>query len=411
MILNAFILAFRQISRNYLRAILTMLGIIIGTGSVIVMITLGNGMSKQVKENISALGNNLLILQPARGLDTTGQSLKRNFNQQEVDAIQNRVYGINAISPIATNSALIKYKQNSRETEVYGVTKDYFVAANWEINMGRSFLDSEYRSGANVCIIGESVKSALFGENGNPLGQKINVGSKDGNVICECIGTLKSKGQGAMGDDQDEVLFFPLKSYLRTLGRDKQSMNNLTSIVISLKDGVDSTQVTNEIKQVLRDVRGLDSGGKTDNFEIRDTKQFEEAMTSTMQMLTLFIGSIAGVSLIVGGIGIMNIMLVSVTERTKEIGTRLAIGALESEVLLQFLIESIVISSLGGVIGIILAFIISFVLSIVMGVPFVFSSIVALIAFVFSAFLGVLFGYLPAKRASKLNPIDALRHE
>lgn len=411
MILNAFILAFRQISRNYLRAILTMLGIIIGTGSVIVMITLGNGMSAQVKENISSLGNNLLILQPARGLDTTGQSLRRYFNQQEVDTIANRIYGINAISPLGNTSALIKYKQNSRESEIYGITEDYFIAANWEMNMGRSFLDDEYKSGANVCIIGESVRSALFGESGNPLGEKINVGSRDGNVICECIGTLKSKGQGAMGNDQDEVVFFPLKSYLRTLGREKQSINNITSIVISLNDGVDSKQKSNEIKQVLRELRGIDSSGKADNFEIRDTKQFEEAMTSTMQMLTLFIGSIAGVSLIVGGIGIMNIMLVSVTERTKEIGTRLAIGALESEVLLQFLIESIVISSLGGVIGIVLAFIIAFVLAIVMGVPFVFSSLVAVIAFIFSAFLGILFGYLPAKRASKLNPIDALRHE
>lgn len=409
MILNAFILAFRQISRNYLRAILTMLGIIIGTGSVIVMISLGNGMSKKIKENISSLGNNLLTLFPARGLDTSGQSLRRYFNMQEVEAIKSRVYGINALSPLGNGSSLIKYQQNSRESETLGVERDYFIAANWEMENGRDFLETEYKSGANVCIIGNSVKNALFA-NSNPLGAKIEVGNKDGKIICECVGVLKEKGQSGFSD-QDDVVLFPLKAYLRTLGREKSSMNNINQIMISLQDGMDSKQKTNEIKQILRDLRNLDNSGKSDNFEIRDTKQFEETMSKTMATLTLFIGSIAGVSLIVGGIGIMNIMLVSVTERTKEIGTRLAIGALEKEVLLQFLIEAIVISSLGGIIGIVLAFIISFGLSIAMEIPFVFSISVAIIAFVFSAFLGILFGYLPAKRASKLNPIDALRHE
>lgn len=409
MILNAFILAFRQIHRNILRAFLTMLGIIIGTGSVIVMITLGNGMSAQVKENIAQLGNNLLMLKTARGLDTAGQSLKRYFNEQEIDLIRDRIYGINAISGVANGTSLVQYKQSSRESEALGVESDYFIAANWDIESGREFNDNEYKSGVNVCIIGASVKKELFGAE-NPLGEKLKIGTKHGSLICECVGTLKEKGQGGMGD-QDEIVLFPLKSYLRTLGKVKDSINNINQVLISLKDGVDSKQKTNEIKALLREIRGIDKSGKVDNFEIRDTKQFEEAMTSTMTMLTLFIGSIAGVSLIVGGIGIMNIMLVSVTERTKEIGTRLAIGALESEVLLQFLIESVVISALGGIIGIILAFFIALGLSIVMNIPFVFSSGIAIVAFVFSGFLGVLFGYLPARRASKLNPIDALRHE
>lgn len=409
MILNAFILAFRQIHRNMLRAFLTMLGIIIGTGSVIVMITLGNGMSAQVKENIAQLGNNLLMLKTARGLDTAGQSLKRYFNEQEIDLIRDRIYGINAISGVANGTSLVQYKQSSRESEALGVESDYFIAANWEIESGREFSDNEYKSGVNVCIIGASVQKELFGAE-NPLGEKLKIGTKHGSLICECVGTLKEKGQGGMGD-QDEIVLFPLKSYLRTLGKVKDSINNINQVLISLKDGVDSKQKTNEIKALLREIRGIDKSGKVDNFEIRDTKQFEEAMTSTMTMLTLFIGSIAGVSLIVGGIGIMNIMLVSVTERTKEIGTRLAIGALESEVLLQFLIESVVISALGGIIGIVLSFFIALGLSIVMEIPFVFSSGIAIVAFVFSGFLGVLFGYLPARRASKLNPIDALRHE
>ncbi len=409
MILNAFALAFRQIRRNALRAFLTMLGIIIGVSSVIVMITLGNGMSVQVKQNIASLGNNLLMLMPARGLDTAGQSLRRYFNEQEVDMIRNRIYGINALSAVGQGTSLVQYKQSARESETLGVESEYFIVANWEIENGREFSDNDYKSGANVCIIGSSVTKELFAR-ANPLGEKLKIGNKHGSLICEVVGTLKEKGQGGMSD-QDEIVLFPLKSYLRTLGKEKSSINNIKQVLISLKDGVDSKQKTNEIKSLLREIRGIDKSGKVDNFEIRDTKQFEEAMTSTMAMLTLFIGSIAGVSLIVGGIGIMNIMLVSVTERTKEIGTRLAIGALESEVLLQFLIESIVISSIGGVIGIILAFIISLVLCIVMEIPFVFGVGIAIVAFVFSGFLGVLFGYLPARRASKLNPIDALRHE
>lgn len=409
MILNAFALAFRQIRRNALRAFLTMLGIIIGVSSVIVMITLGNGMSVQVKQNIASLGNNLLMLMPARGLDTAGQSLNRYFNEHEVDMIRNRIYGINAISAVGQGNSLVQYMQSARESETLGVESEYFIVANWEIESGREFLETEYKSGTNVCIIGSSVKKELFAS-ANPLGEKLKIGNRHGSLICEVVGTLKEKGQGGMSD-QDEIVLFPLKSYQRTLGKEKTSINNIKQVLISLKDGVDSKQKTNEIKSLLREIRGIDKSGKVDNFEIRDTKQFEEAMTSTMAMLTLFIGSIAGVSLIVGGIGIMNIMLVSVTERTKEIGTRLAIGALESEVLLQFLIESIVISSIGGIIGIVLAFILSLVLCIVMEIPFVFGVGIAIVAFVFSGFLGVLFGYLPARRASKLNPIDALRHE
>lgn len=409
MILNALALAFRQIRRNALRAFLTMLGIIIGVSSVIVMITLGNGMSVQVKQNIASLGNNLLMLMPAKGLDTAGQSLKRYFNEHEVDMLRNRIYGINAISAVSNGTSLVQYMQSARESETLGVESEYFIAANWEIENGREFLDTEYKSGTNVCIIGSSVTKELFA-NANPLGEKLKVGNKHGSVICEVVGTLKEKGQSGMGD-QDEIVLFPLKSYQRTLGKEKTSINNIKQVLISLKDGVDSKQKTNEIKSLLREIRGIDKSGKVDNFEIRDTKQFEEKMNETMSMLTLFISSIAGVSLIVGGIGIMNIMLVSVTERTKEIGTRLAIGALESEVLLQFLIESIVISSIGGVIGIVLAFVISLILCVVMEIPFVFGVGIAIVAFVFSGFLGVLFGYLPARRASKLNPIDALRHE
>lgn len=407
MILNAFVLAFRSISRNYLRAFLTMLGIIIGTGSVVVMISLGNGMSKKVKDSISSLGNNLLTIYPSRGLDTSGKSLRKNFNLQEVETIKSRIYGIDSIAPVADGSALIRYKNHSRESEIIGVDREYFSVGNWEIAEGRGFVEEEYKSGANVCIIGNSVKTSLFSED-SALGSKIKVGNKDGSIICQCIGVLKEKGQ-SIGFDQDEIVLFPLKSYVRTIGRDKQSVNNINKIMISLNENVSSTSKAKEIREVLRDIRNIT--GKSDSFEIMDAKQFEEELTSTIRMLTLFVGSIAGVSLIVGGIGIMNIMLVSITERTKEIGTRLAIGALQKEVLLQFLIESIVISSIGGLIGIFLSFFISLGLSFLMNIPFVYSIFVAVCAFIFSSIIGILFGYIPSKRASKLNPIDALRHE
>lgn len=408
MIFNAFLLAFRQISRNYLRAFLTMLGIIIGTGSVIVMISLGNSTSKQIQDSISSLGSNIIMLMPTRGLDTSGQSLRRYFNQNEIDILRDRIYGIRIIAPIGTGNALVQYKQNSRETETIGVTSGYFISGNWNISNGREFNETEYKSGSNVCIIGASLNNALFKQT-DALGAKIKVGNREGSLICECIGVLESKGQGAMGNDQDDIILFPFKAYTRTLGREKQSINNISRVIISLQDGIDSKAKTKEITQVLKQIRNLEN--KNNNFEIMDTKQIEETLEKTTRMFTLFLGSIAGVSLIVGGIGIMNIMLVSVSERTKEIGTRLAIGALEKEVLLQFLIESIVISSLGGSIGIILSFVISFGMAQAMGLPFVYNIGVAIIAFIFSAFIGILFGYIPAKRASKLNPIDALRHE
>lgn len=408
MILNAFILAFRSISRNYLRAFLTMLGIIIGTGSVIVMISLGNGMSKQVKDSISSLGNNLLTIYPSRGLDTSGKSLRRNFNLKEVEALRNRIYGIEAIAPVSSGSALVAYENHSRESEIIGVDNEYFIVGNWEIDEGRIFTNEEYKSGANVCIIGNSVKKSLF-NNENPIGNKIKVGSnRGGSIICQCVGVLKEKGQ-SIGFDQDEVVLFPLKSYLRTIGREKQSINNINKIMISLNENTQSSIKSNEVKNVLRSIRNISSN--VDNFEIMDARQFEEELTNTIKMLTLFVGCIAGVSLIVGGIGIMNIMLVSITERTKEIGTRLSIGALEHEVLLQFLIEAIVVSSIGGLIGIFLSFFISLALSYLMGIPFVYNLLVAICAFLFSSIIGIIFGYVPAKRASKLNPIDALRHE
>lgn len=404
MILNAFSLAFRQIRRNFMRAFLTMLGIIIGVGAVIVMISLGNGTTKMITDQISSLGSNVLMITPARFFDPGGGNLSKKFTLKEAEIIKDRVPGLKAVSPIARSSVIVKYFNKNAQTSANGAIADYFIVGNWKMAHGREFTDKEYRAGANVCVLGGTIRNTLFKEE-SPLGSRIKVGG----IVCEVVGVLESKGQSGMGGDQDDVILLPLKTFQRSILPSKL-LNNINMIMVSVNDDIDSSQAVTQVTNVLRDLRGIKSGDR-DTFEIMDTKEIQKALISTTRMMTLFLGAIAGVSLIVGGIGIMNIMLVSVTERTKEIGTRLAIGALEKEVLLQFLIEAVTISAIGGFIGIIISFFLSMGLASMMKVPFVYDVSIAVIAFIFSAFMGVLFGYLPARRASKLNPIDALRHE
>nr|QGT50399.1 ABC transporter permease [uncultured Helicobacter sp.] len=405
MIWNAFVLAIRQIKRNFLRAFLTMLGVIIGVGAVVVMISFGNGTTKMISDNISSLGSNLLLVFPARVMNPSGSNLRRNFNMQEVQTLSALMTGyIEALAPISQTSVLLQYKAQNTSTQAQGVTPDFFIVTQWDTLAGRGFEESEYRVGSNVCMIGESVRKNLFLDE-NPLGKKIRLS----NIVCECIGILESKGQGGMGNDQDDVILLPMKAFSRSVSR-SATLNSINRLMIRIKENIDSDEVVPVLTQALRQVRNVRSGDR-DSFEIMDTKQIAETLTSTTKRITVLLSLIASVSLIVGGIGIMNIMLVSVTERTREIGTRMAIGALQSEVLLQFLIESITLSSFGGIIGIIWAFFASWILSISMQIPFIFDIPTAIVAFLFSAFIGVLFGYLPASRASKLNPIDALRHE
>lgn len=405
MIINAFILALRQIKRNFLRAFLTMLGVIIGVGAVIVMISLGNGTTQMISDRISSLGSNLLLVFPARAMNPSGANLRRNFSMQEAQNVQmlSQEY-IEALAPISQTSVMLQYQSQNTTTQAQGVDSAFFYVTQWDTSEGRGFEENEYRVGSNVCMIGESVRKNLFSQS-NPLGQKIRLN----NIVCECIGILESKGQGGMGNDQDDVILLPMKTFLRSVSG-SNTLFSINRLMLRAKDGVDSDEVVQSLTRILRQVRNVRAGDR-DSFEIMDTKQIAQTLTSTTKTLTVLLGLIAGVSLIVGGIGIMNIMLVSVTERTREIGTRMAIGALQSEVLMQFLIESITLSSLGGIIGIIWAFFASLSLSYYMEIPFIFDIPTAVIAFLFSAFIGVLFGYLPARRASKLNPIDALRHE
>lgn len=403
MIFNAIILAFKQIQKNMMRSFLTMLGIIIGVGSVIAMVTLGNGTTKMITQEISSLGSNLLIILPARGLNTGGVALKRNFSTQELSLLELSIKDAKSIAPISSNnSTLAQFQGANTQTTINGITQNYFDLTEWQMAMGRRFLDSEMSK--NVCILGNTVKKALFPKS-NPLGAQIRVAK----VVCEVVGVLEEKGSGAMGQDQDDVILMPFKIFNRDIAG-VNSTYNINKIFVALKENADSTATTAEIKTILRKFRHI-KDGMLDSFDIMDTKEIERTLKNTTKGFTLFLGAVASVSLFVGGIGIMNIMLVSVTERTREIGTRLAIGALSRDVLLQFLIESVVISSIGGLIGIILAFFLSLYLSSVMNIPFVFDIGVACGAFLFSTFIGVIFGYLPARRASRLNPIDALRYE
>lgn len=405
MILNAFVLALRQIRRNFLRAFLTMLGVIIGVGAVVTMISLGNGVTKQTSDTFTSLGRNLILVFPARAMNLGGSNLRRNFTAQEVKELNERMRGyVAAIAPISQSSTLLQFQSQNTTTQVQGIDKHFFEVTQWDSAQGRVFEDNEYKVGSNVCVIGESVRKNLFGEK-NPLGTKIRLS----NIVCECVGVLESKGQGGMGNDQDDVLLLPMKTFSRSISGNT-TMNNYSRIMIRTQDNQDSLEANLALQNALRKIRNV-KPGERDSFEIMDTKQIAQAFSSNIQVLTMFLGLVAGVSLLVGGIGIMNIMLVSVTERTKEIGTRMAIGALQSEVLLQFLIEAVTLSALGGIMGIILAFFGSLGFAYAKDLPFIFDIPTAIIAFLFSVFIGVLFGYLPARRASRLNPIEALRHE
>ncbi len=403
MFLNAILLALREIRRNLMRSFLTVLGIVIGVAAVITMVTLGNGATRMVAEQISSLGSNLLILRPGQrlgpGRDSAGAP---NFRPADVEALLVQVPSLKAVAPVVSSTVTLVAGAENWSSSVTGSTNAYFVAGNWKLAAGRQFSDEEMRAGKAVCVIGNTVKQKLFAGQ-SPLGNAVRVK----NFSCEIVGILASKGQGAMGMDQDDVVLMPLVTAQRRLTGKTQDVSTL---MLSLKDGASSTRVMEQIRQLMRERRKL-AENDDDNFNLMDTKQIAEALSGTIGTMTTLLGAVAAVSLLVGGIGIMNIMLVSVTERTREIGIRLAIGALENEVLLQFLIEAVALSAFGGLVGIILALLACLGLSALMGMPFLFNPGINLLAFGFSAAIGVIFGYVPARRAAGLDPIEALRHE
>jgi putative ABC transport system permease protein len=286
-------------------------------------------------------------------------------------------------------------------TSVTGTSNDWFGIGNWKIASGRGFEPEEEKVGAAVCVIGATVQRELFGTQ-SAVGEQVRVKQ----FSCNVVGVMAAKGQGAMGNDQDDTVILPLA----TVQRRVVGNTRINTLLVSMSEGSDTERVKASLGSLLRERRHL-SPGEDDNFNVLDTRQIADTLSGTTQVMTMLLGAVAAVSLVVGGIGIMNIMLVSVTERTREIGVRLAIGALEREVLLQFLIEAVALAALGGLIGIVLATGASIVLAQVMGVPYLFDPAINLLSFVFSAVIGVVFGYFPARRAARLDPIDALRHE
>jgi putative ABC transport system permease protein len=404
MLLNSLLLALRSIRRNLMRSILTTLGIVIGVSAVITMVTLGKGATLAVQAQISSLGINLLMVRPGQRLGPGGGgggASVPQFKEADAAAIIAQIGGVAAVAPEARAGVTVVGNGRNWTTSVTGSTNSWFTTGNWKIASGRVFTDAEQASGAAVCIIGETVRREIYGGT-RGLGEQLRIKQ----FSCEVVGILASKGQAAFGNDQDDSVVVPL----HTLQRRVTGNLRVATLQVSMEDGTDSARLKSSLRELLRERRKLASGDD-DNFNILDTQQIAETLSGTTKVMTTLLGAVAAVSLLVGGIGIMNIMLVSVTERTREIGLRLAIGALEREVLLQFLIEAVVLASLGGVVGIVFATFASVVLAAVMEVPFLFDLPINVLSFAFSAGIGVVFGYFPARRAAQLDPIEALRHE
>ena len=398
---NALILALREIRRNVLRSILTILGIVIGVAAVIVMVTLGGGATAQVTQQIASLGSNLLVVSPGKRMGPGQNVGAAPFTLDDAEALRRDIPQLVAVAPMASKSMSVIYGNANWSTQITSSTNAYFDARNWKVKAGRLFTDGELRSGAATCVIGSTVRTKLFG-NQNPIGTNIRLQS----ISCQVVGLLESKGQSSMGSDQDDVVIIPLRAFQRRIAGNQ----DVNLIQVSVRDGVSTTRVQQDIERLMRERRHL-SAADENNFNVMDMKEIATMLTSTTKVLTALLSAVAAVSLLVGGIGIMNIMLVSVTERTREIGIRLAIGAFEREVLMQFLVEAAVLSSLGGAVGIVLALVSSVVLASLLNVPFIFNAPIVAIAFAFSTATGLVFGYFPARKAAQLDPIEALRYE
>ena len=401
MLWNALLLALRELRRNVMRSFLTMLGIIIGVAAVIILVTLGGGATRQVTDQIAGLGSNLLMIAPGKHMGPGSSSGAAPFKVEDADALLREITSLAAVAPTVGGATTAISGNQNWNTQITASSEQYLQVSNRKIRNGRAFTASDVRAGTAVCVIGETVRGKLFGKQ-DPIGSHIRLNK----LSCEVIGLLAPKGQSMMGQDQDDVVILPLRTYQRRVSGN----TDVSMIQVSVCDGVPTEKAKQEITRLLRTRRHL-SAGQDDNFDVMDLKEISTMLSGTTRILTALLGAVAAVSLLVGGIGIMNIMLVSVTERTREIGTRLAIGALEHEVLLQFLVEAVVLSSFGGIIGIVLALGASIALADILKIPFVFNAPIVLVAFLFSAAVGVVFGYFPARKAARLDPIEALRHE
>jgi putative ABC transport system permease protein len=395
---TSILLALREIRRHILRSILTTLGIIIGVAAVVTMVTLGNGVTASVQEEISSLGASNFLVFPVR----TDRGTIRPFDEADVRAVGQQIAGVQIAAGQVSANATAFYNGQDWDTRIQGVTNAFLEAQSVKIAEGRPFTRDEEESGKNVCMLGLKVREAIFPPGTSPLGARMRLG----NVSCEVIGMIAERGQGGNGADDDDAVYLPLKNVQRRF----RGNENLDFFVIKYDPAYAAATVQDALVDLLRERRLLQDGAPND-FNVIDTAQVNQALGAATGALTAMVAVIASISLLVGGIGIMNIMLVSVTERTREIGIRLAIGALAREVRLQFLTEAVVLCALGGLVGVALGFGASLGLAAAIDVPFVFDPVINVVSFLFAASMGIVFGYYPASRASKLDPIDALRHE
>lgn len=403
MLLESIRFAIEALSRNALRSALTALGIFIGVGAVIAMISIGQGAGARVKSEIAKLGSDLITIKTGQQM-RSGAGLRmaaEPFEYSDIPALQSMARGIKHIAPYASRQQRAVARNLNWSVQVAGTESGYFLARDWPLAHGRLFTEEETFNGRAVCIIGDKVRARLYADH-DPLGEPLRIGT----IPCTVIGVLAARGQSGAAEDEDNIVALPFDAFQRRI----QGTPRFESIVLSAHPGTNLRHLKNSIAAILRERRGI-APGVEDDFSILDMRQVAESMAATTRTMTLFLGAIAAVSLLVGGIGIMNIMLVSVIERTKEIGVRLAIGALPSQIRLQFLVEAVMLTSLGGLIGIAGGVAAAAMATPALGVPLIIDPAVIASSVAVSVLLGLGFGYLPAAKAARLHPIEALRRD
>ncbi len=402
---NLFKVAMNALRRNKMRSFLTMLGIIIGVASVITMLAIGQGSKKSIEDQISSMGSNMLFVMPGTmrmGGVQQGSSSSQRLTVADMNAIKTECDAIIAVSPEVRSSGQAVYGSSNWPTTIYGGNEEYLEIRSWSIVSGRNITDSEAKGSAKVCLIGRTVADELFGEGIDPTGETLRFK----NIPFKIIGVLKEKGQNSFGQDQDDVLIAPYTTVQKRI----LAQTHIQSIQMSARSAEESSLAQEQVAEVLRQTHKL-RDNEDDDFTIRSQEELATTMTSVTDILTILLGAIAGISLLVGGIGIMNIMYVSVTERTREIGLRMSLGGRGVDILMQFLFESILLSVFGGLIGILLGLVASRVVAALTSWPITVMMGSVILSFVVCTAIGVFFGWYPARKASDLDPIEALRYE
>jgi len=396
-------LALGAVMRNAMRSFLTVLGVVIGVAAVIAMVTVGQGSTAQVQADVASLGSNLLMVRPGQSSMGGGSTAATaaSLTLKDVAAIKTEIPGVIAVAPNSSQMMTAVVANENHATLVVGTDNEYLAARGLEIETGRDFYESELRSGAAACILGPTPRKELFGS-GDPVGASLRLGQ----ISCRVIGVLASKGASSFGTDQDDLVLMPIRAFNRRIA----GKQDVGMIYVSVVDTVSPVTAKAALERLMRERRRV-GPNEEDDFNVFDMAQISSMLTGITSVLTGLLSGVAGISLLVGGIGIMNIMLVSVTERTREIGIRLAVGATTRQVLTQFLVEAVVLSLLGGFIGIVLGLLLAYIGAQVLEVAFIPDPMIILLAFAFSAAVGVIFGYFPARRAARMDPIEALRHQ